>query len=83
MVFDLIEIGNIEEILPMYGLEKSRKREKSRRHTAKETTDADYASESAVFSHHLSYATTLLKSLEKVAFETGLNINVSKTEFMS
>ena len=51
---------------------------KTRRHTAKETTDVDYFSELAVLSRHLSYATILLKSLEKFASETDLNANLSK-----
>ena len=55
---------------------------KSRRYPAEKITDIDYADDLAITSDNLQNATKLLHSIEEAAQETGLCINLKKTEFM-
>ena len=62
------------------GFELTKKR--SRRHTAKTITDADYADDIAILANALARAETLLHSLKQAAAGIDLHVNAHKTEIM-
>ena len=62
------------------GFELTKKR--SRRHTAKTNTDADYADDIAIPANTLVQAGKLLHSLERSTTGIGLHVNAHKTECM-
>ena len=55
----------------------------SRRYPAIKMTDVDYADDLAIVTDKTSEATIILHKIENTAKEIGLNINSSKTEFIS
>ena len=57
-------------------------KKRSRRHSAKTITDADYADDIAILVNTPNQAETLLHSLERVAAGIGLHVNAHKTEYM-
>ena len=57
-------------------------KKRSRRHTAKTITDADYANDIAILANTPNQAETLLHSLERAAEGIGLHVNAHKTEYM-
>ena len=62
------------------GFELTKKR--SRRHTAKTITDADYADDIGILANTPNRSETLLHSLERAAAGIGVNVNAHKTEYM-
>ena len=62
------------------GFERTKKR--SRRNSAKTSTDADYADDIAILANIPNQAETLLHSLEQAAAGIGLHVNAHKTEYM-
>ena len=62
------------------GFELTKKR--SRSHSAKTITDADYADDIAIQANTPNHAEALLHSLERDAAAIGLNVNAHKTKYM-
>ena len=61
----------------------TKKKARSRRHSAQTVTDADYADDLALLADTPAQAESLLHSLEEAAKNIGLYVNSDKTEFMN